>query len=301
MPHASGRSASILWWAALCAVCACGGIQHPRPEPLPDDGSIAAAACTLAEPPLREADSAVIRFAAAATALDACALELVARELRPWPTSSNDRWAVRITLTEHGARAYRLRDEPARDAIDSGAALVATEDIELLAYATSRPELAVTPLPWDRTYFWLTSGSADSLGVTSLPDAVRADARPATVDPTCAFVWPATAPDSATPRSLRVVYAAGDRTAQELAERIVAIIGGPTVASPLDAPALDTALRAGDELGYVVSLPRSPAVECDSLARLAQRVPWLGPRHVLPLIDTRAHAIAPRTLLTPRP
>jgi hypothetical protein len=301
MSHVSGRSASILWWAALCAMCACGGAQHPRPEPLPDDGSIAAAACTLAEPPLREADSAVIHFGAAATAPDACALELVARELRPWPTTSNDRWAVRITVTEHGARAYRLRDEPARDAIDSGAALVATEDVDLLAYATSRPALAVTPLPWDRTYFWLTSGSADSLGVTSLPDAVRADARLAALDPACAVVWPAAVPDSATPRSPRVVYAVGDRTAQELAERIVAIVGGTTVASPLDAPALDAALRAGDELGYVVSLPRSAPFECDSLAILAQRVPWLAPRHVLPLIDTRAHAVAPRTLFPPRP
>ena len=301
MPHASGRNASLLWLAVLCAVCACGGVQHPRPEPLPDDGSIAATACALAELALREADSAVIRFGAAAAARDACALELVARELRPWPTMSNDRWAVRITLTEDGARAYRLRDEPARDAIDSGATIVATDDVELLAYATSRPELAVTPLPWDRTYFWLTSGSADSLGVASLPDAVRADARPAAVHPACAFVWPEAAPNSATAHSLRVVYAAGDRTAQELAERIVAIVGGAAVASPLDVPALDAALRAGDELGYVVSLPRRAAFECDSLVMLAQGIPWLGPHRVRPLIDTRAHAIAPRAPRLVRP
>jgi hypothetical protein len=302
MSHANGRSASILWWAALCAVCACGGVRHPRPEPRPDDGAIAATACALGEPALRDADSVVIHFgASAATTREACALELVARELRPWPTTSNDRWAVRIALTGDGARAYRLRDEPARDAIDSGLALVVTEDVELRTYAASRPELEVTPLPWDHTYFWLARGSADSLGIASLPDAVRADARVSDVDSTCASAWPTAAPDSATPRSSRVVYAAGDRTAQELAERIVATAGGATVVAPLDAAALDAALRAGDELGYVVSLPRYAAFDCDSLAVLAQRVPWLAPRQVRPLIDTRAHAIVPRALRSPRP
>ena len=297
MPHASGRSASLLSLAALCALCACGAVQHPQPRPLPDDEPIAAGLCTLDEPPLREGDSAVVHFGAGDTPR-ACALELIARELRPWASTPNDRWAVRITLTERGARVHRLDHERARDAIDSGEALIATEDVELVAYAASRSELEVTPLSWDRIYVLLTPGPAAPLGVASLPDAVRADARPAEVDPACAVSWPAAVPDSVTPRSLRVVYEAGDRTAQELAERIVAIVGGTTVASPLDAAALDTALRAGDELGYVVSLPRFAPFACDSLATLAQRAPWLGPHRILPLIDTRAHAIAPRT---PRP
>lgn len=300
MSHASGRSASILWLAALCAVCACGGVQHPRPTPLPDDGPIAATACAISEPALREADSAVIHFSVAATARETCALELVARELRPWPTAANDRWAVGIALDEHGARAHRLGDEAARDAIDGGAAIIATEDVELLAYAASRSSLEVTPLPWDRTYFWLTRGGADSLGVTSLPDAVRADARPA-VASACAPAWRSPVSDSATPRSPRVVYEAGDRTAQELAERVVAILGDAAVASPLDTPALDSALRTGHDLGYVVSLPRDTTFECASLAILARRVPWVGAQHVRPLIDTRAHAIAPRSPRPPPP
>ena len=301
MSHASGRSASILWVAALCALCACGGVQHPRPEPLPDDGPIAATACAPDEPALREADSAVIHFGAAATARETCALELVAREFRPWPTAANDRWAVGIALDDHGARAHWLGDEAARDAIDGGAAIIATEDVELLAYAASRSGLEVTPLPWDRTYFWLTRVAADSLGVTSLPDAVRADARLAAVATACASAWPVVVPDSDTSRSPRVVYEAGDRTAQELAERIVAILGDAAVASPLDAPALDSTLRTGHDLGYVVSLPRDTAFECDSLAILARRVPWVGPQHVRPLIDTRAHAIVPRAPRPPRP
>ena len=301
MSHASGRSASILWVAALCAVCACGGVQHPRPEPLPDDGPIAATACALGEPLLREADSAVIDFGAAPTARETCALELVARELRPWPTAANDRWAVRIALAEQGARVHRLGDQVARDAIDGGAAVIATEDVELLAYAASRSSLEVTPLPWDRTYAWLTRGAADSLGVTSLPDAVRADARPAAVATACASAWPVVVPDSATSRSPRVVYEAGDRTAQELAERIVAIVGGAAVASPLDTPALDSALHTGHDLGYVVSLARDTTFECDSLVILTRRVPWAGPQHIRPLIDTRAHAIVPRSPRPPRP
>jgi hypothetical protein len=301
MSQVGGRSASILRLAALCALCACGGVQHPRPEPLPDDGPIAAAGCALGEPALHEADSAVIHFGAAATARETCALELVARELRPWPTAANDRWAVSIALDEHGARAHRLGDEAARDAIDGAGAIIATEDVELLAYAASRSSLEVTPLPWDRTYFWLTRGAAESLGVTSLPDAVRADARLAAVATACASAWPVAVADSDTPRSPRVVYEAGDRTAQELAERIVAILGDAAIASPLHTLALDSALHTGNDLGYVLSVPRDTAFECDSLAILAQRVPWVGPQNLRPLIDTRAHAIVPRSLRTPRP
>jgi hypothetical protein len=298
MWQVSGRSASMLWLAALCALCACGGARHSRPEPQPDDRPIA---CALAEPGLREADSAVIRFDVATTARETCALELVARELRPWPTRANDRWVVGIAVDEHGARAHRLGDEAARDAIDGGASIVATEDVELLAYAASRSSLEVTPLPWDRTYFWLTRGAAESLGVTSLPDAVDADTQPAAVATTCASAWPAAVSDSATSRSARVVYEAGDRTAQELAERIVAILGDATVASPLDTPTLDSALRTGHDLGYVVSVPRDRTFECESLAILARRVPWVGPKNVQPLVDTRAHAIVPRSPRLPRP
>lgn len=301
MSHASGRSASIPWLAALCALCACSGVPHPRLEPLPDDGSIAPTACALAAPALREADSAVIHFSAEETARETCALELVARELRPWPTAANDRWAVGIALDERGARAHRLGDDAARDAIDGGAAIIATEDVELLAYAASRSSLEVTPLPWDRTYVWLTRGAADSLGMTSLPDAVRADARPAAVATACASAWPSAVSDSATPRSPRVIYEAGDRTAQELAERIVAILGDAAVASALATPVLDSALRTGHDLGYVVSLPRDTTFECASLAILARRVPWVGAQHVRPLIDTRAHAIAPRSPRPPPP
>jgi hypothetical protein len=301
MSQASGRSASILSLAALCALCACGGARHPRPEPLPDGAPITETTCALGEPARREADSAVIRFDAAATARETCALELVARELRPWPTRANDRWAVGIAVDEHGASAHRLGDEAARDAIDGGASIIATEDVELLAYAASRSSLDVTPLSWDRTYFWLTRGAADSLGVTSLPDAVHADAQPAAVATACVSAWPPAVSDSAKSRSPRVIYEAGDRTGQELAERIVAILGDAAVASPLDTPALDSALRTGHDLGYVVSVPRDTSFACDSIASLARRVPWVGSEHVRPLVDTRAHAIVPRSPRPPRP
>jgi hypothetical protein len=256
----------------------------------------------------RAADTATIVFRATAGALragsalwagrDACALRLVAAALRPWPSGWDERWTVGIRLTDTGAAAYRLSRERARDAIDVGAVIIATEDLGLIAYAAARPELDVTPLPWDRTYLRLAPGALAPLGGEFASEAVRVDARRA--EPiSCDTVVRGAAPVSASAPSVRVVYEAGDRTARELAERVVALLENTTATAVGLGPAkLDAALRAGDELAYIVSVPRFAERGCDALATLAQRAPWLSSPAIVPLIDTRVHAIVPRT---PRP
>jgi hypothetical protein len=298
MRRAGGRSRLFAWWVALCALGACSGTLRLPSEPRAAQRA-PAATCMLAEPPSRAGDTAAIVFRAAGAgalwaARDACALQLVAEALRPWPTASNDRWTVRIAVTDAGATAHRLRGESARDAIDAGLALIVTEDLELVAYAAARPELEVTPLPWDRTYLRLAPGTAGPLGAEISSDAVRIDARPAEM-PSCDTVLRATASEGVRAQSARVIYEAGDRTARELAERVVALVEGTTVAAVgLGPTQLDAALRAGDQLAYIVSVPRSADSGCDSLATLARRAPWVAPHSIIPLIDTRAHVIAPR-------
>jgi hypothetical protein len=222
----------------------------------------------------------------------ACAHRLVAAALRPWPTPSDDRWTVRIVLTDAGATAYRLSAASARDAIDAGLAPLVTEDLDLVAYAAARPELDVTPLPWDRTYLHVSPGGDAPLGIERASDAVRVDARPAEF-PSCDTIRPAAVPP--TVLSWRVVHEVGDRTARELAERVVAVTGDARAAAVgLGADEFEAALRAGNELGYIVSVSRFAGRECVDLATLAQHAPWLAPHSALPLVETRTHVIAPR-------
>lgn len=309
MRHAGGRSGRILtWWVAFCALGACSGTPRPSAESRPAQRAPAAETCTLGEAPRvpagqSAADTATIVFRAeAAGALsagrNACALRLVAAALRPWPTASDDRWTVEIVVTDTGAIAHRLSSESARDAVDAGLALIATEDLDLVAYAAARPELEVTPLPWDRTYLRLAPGGIAPLGAELLADAVHVDARRAE-DLFCDTIMRAPASESPRTPSARVVYEAGDRTARELAERVVALVEGTTAAAVALGPAeLDAALLAGDELAYIVSVSRSADYGCDALATLARRAPWIAPHSISPLIDTRAHGIAQRA---PRP
>jgi hypothetical protein len=298
-----GRNRWFAWWVTLCALGACSGTLHPPSESRPAERAPATETCTLAEEPSRTSDTAAIafRFAGAgpfSAGRDACALRLIAEALRPWPTASNDRWTVQIALGDTGAIVHRLRAQSARDAIDAGVALIATEDLALVAYAAARPELEVTPLPWDRTYLRLAPGTGGPLGAAVSSDAVRIDARLA--EPlSCDRVLPAPESRSVSARSARVIYPVGDPTARELAERVVALTGDRTAAAVgLDPGSLDAALRAGDELAYIMSVPRSAASGCSLVAMLALRAPWIAPHSVVSLIDTRAYAIAPRA---PRP
>ena len=297
MRHAGDLRKMFAWCVALFTSGACGALHHSSGS-YPAEPALAKN-CAFAEPPPAHGatDTATIVFDAADIGAEACALRLVAEALRPWPTSSNDRWTVEIVLTEVGATAHRLRGEGARDAIDAGGALIATDDLDLLAYAAARPTLEVSALPWDRTYFRLAPGGRTTLGTELVLDAVRVDARQVET-PSCDTVMRAGTTPSARAPSARVVYDAGDRTARELAERVVALAGSTATAVGLDRAEMDVALRAGNDLAFIVSEPRSAGHECDVNIRLAHRAPWLAPEAIVPLIETRAHAIVPRI---PRP
>ena len=282
-----GGDKAFLWGVALSATAACAGALPPSPEP-----PVSEAKCSLVEPVTAAADTATIVLAAVGITREACGLTLAARTLRPWPASSNGPWTVLLTVTGEGVTARRLEREEARDAIDAGRTLLATDDVDLVAYAGARADLEVTPLPWDRTYLSLRPDGAVSLGDMIGPDAVSADAREA--DALSCDSLPSGEPGNASsPRSGRVLYSAGDHTARELAERIVALMPSrDAIAAGVGSDELESALRRGDVLAYIVSVPR--ASQCDALALLAQRTPWLTLAAIHPLIDTRAHAIAPR-------
>lgn len=291
MRRGRGGGRTLVWAVALCAIGACSGGARPSPEP-----SLGRATCALAELPSTLADTATLHFRALDVPPATCAQTLAAEWLRPWGSGSSDRWTVRIALTPTGASVRRLDGEGARNAVDAGYAVLATEDLDLVAYASARADLEVAPLPWDRTYVVLSPAPVAALGAGTGPDAVRVDAR-AAESWECESVRSGTPPHAAPTRSRHILYAIGDRTAQELAARIVALTEDREVAAVgRSTSALDSALIAGEELGYVISVAR--ASRCDAIAAIAAKASWVGSHSVRPLIDTRAYAIAPRG---PRP
>ncbi|HJR62446.1 MAG TPA: ABC transporter substrate-binding protein [Gemmatimonadaceae bacterium] len=202
----------------------------------------------------------------------------------------------------------------ARDLLDAGVDVVLTSVPAAIAYAATRPELAVHPLPWDRTYAILSSsrrpGTATpedlaALGDLFARDAIRTDARGARSSawwrdlPTCRVATPDGAVRTAAlPRS-RIVYAHDDSVARELAARIVAVAAfgsqrsqeatllgaalpelvtsGRMLSAVGLAPAeLAVSLRAAFDRAYVVSLPSDPTAPCVALQELIDRAPLVS-------------------------
>jgi hypothetical protein len=212
----------------------------------------------------------------------------------------------------------------ARDAIDAAVDLLVTADPAIVSYAVQRGEYQSVALGWHRTYVVLTAEGAapnasDSSRLTLaqlVAEAVRADARVAERP----FWWEKTdhcaiaAPASTGKRtSSRVVYQSGDRVAQSVAERLVALAGSHApaadsvlhallpalsrdaarvTAAALSASAFAQALAGGDDLAYVLPLPRTVAAACQERDKLANRAPWL--RSLVPLVDMRNSALVRR-------
>ena len=288
MRRGQGWGTAVLCLAALSALAACVATVRPSPEP-----AVSETSCSLVEPPRATADSATLVLDAIGITREACSLTLAAEALRPWPTSSPPGpWTVLVTITPQAVTARRLDSEQARDAIDGGRALLVTDDLDLVAYAGARDDLEIIHLAWDHTYVGLYPDSALWLGTMVGADAVRIDARDAS-SPPCDSLPIGTPGNATSPRSGRVLYSAGDRTARELAERIVALTGKrDVIAVGVGVEELDASLHAGDALAYIASMPR--ASQCDALAALAQRAPWITSGAIHSLIDTRAHTIVPR-------
>jgi hypothetical protein len=218
-------------------------------------------------------------------------------------------------------RFHAGRSADPRELLDAGEDLVVTDDPAVLAYAATLPALEALPLPWDRTYALLveglpaeiTGGSAErALREALARDAVRAEARASEVP---ASAGAASACESvAAPAALRVeerapappssetaariVYPREDRTARELAERLVALAAGrpgpavpawatglPRVAGGLSNDAFASALRQRSEAAFVLPVPWASSLPC------ALRLESGSGRVVRPLVDARRRVI----------
>ncbi len=190
-------------------------------------------------------------------------------------------------------------DGDPRDALDRGADLVVTRDPAVVDYVANRPEFTTFPLPWSRTYALLQPAGAhpiwilgaDSVRRSLARDVAQADARGA--EPP---VWRRECPYTMLsyvvppPISPRIVYPRNDKVARGLAERIVALTRDTVQlrSAGLDPAEFAAAVRDQHDRGYVLGLPRQVPAPCHELAALPVGA-W-----ILPLIDTRAHAIVRR-------
>ena len=194
-----------------------------------------------------------------------------------------------------------------RDALDGGADIMVSDDPDLLDYARAREELAVHPLPWNRTYVLLIppgqQGFEDLIPLDTAGfraelarDAVRVDARAAEG----ARWWesPGCVPER-TPgggrylgRGVTLVNTpAEDPVGRAIAERLVARAGPPLqVVGGLDPRAPIAAVHSPSGLAYVVPVPHVALVPCHEITG------WPDGSTVVPLIDTRRSAVVRRGL-----
>jgi hypothetical protein len=233
--------------------------------------------------------------------------------------------AIVVTRDNQPSIRFLVAPGDPRDLLDRGAELLLTRDAATLRYVASLPQFQTVPLAWQRTYVLLTPGRSRTAPVltesarhTLANDAVRGEARGA-LGP----FWWQTLPDcevggSAPPRqpspTPRIVYEAGDAAARDLAERLVGLARAPGPSSTMfldallpDRPrrryeratglagdALAVARRRGTDAGHIVAVANSPLDPCRDLQVLMGAAPWLDPETVVPLVDTRLHAVVRR-------
>ena len=235
-----------------------------------------------------------------------------------WPIGTGDYWvtsgdpdALVAQPMRSGRPALKIVTAPAsasRDALDAGADLLLTDDPATLEYARTVSGYTDLPLEWDRTYVLLAPGRGKplvgDLRLESLREAVRGDARPAEWSGPGRF-WFADVERCGIPagrdtvgaggQRRRVVYKQSDRSAADLAARLVGLgaLGRGAVAAGVPPAAFESALRAGGDAAYVLELPRRVYDPC----RAARELPsWGSAGTVEPLLDVRSHALVRRGL-----
>jgi hypothetical protein len=110
------------------------------------------------------------------------------------------------------------------------------------------------------------------------------------------------------------VYDGNDAASRDLAERFVGLAraSGPAAAPFLDAllpdrprrtyqratglsgEPLALARRLGRDAGYIMAIDNRPLDGCRELQGLMEATRWLDPDTIVPLVDTRLHAIVRR-------
>ena len=212
-----------------------------------------------------------------------------------------------------------------RDLLGAGIDLLLTRDPATLAYAATLPEFQQMPMEWQRTQVLLQPGRSHTSPALSedgrrrlAADAIRGEARGA-VGP----FWWETALDCdgqsdrqqpQLPLTPRIVYDGNDAAARDLAERLVAVVrasgpAAPEIVNSLlpDRPRRDyqrtaaltgapllQAIRRGADAGYILSLDRRPLDSCREFAVTMESAPWLDRETIVPIADTRLHAIVRR-------
>lgn len=289
MEHQSppaGSRASRPRWTALLAVLA--GCASPGPDPAsgplpaPADSIASPDSCTLGAAVIARGDTVVIAVSDADPFRD---------EYRALPTG------------DCGTLIFQPFTGDERDLLARGVEGLITRDPATRTYARGLPAYAVTPLVWDRTYLLVASPplrfdtGADSASVAAFRaalarDAVATDARGA--EPIAMADGPGCRGGEfglARPRP-RIAYRSGDRTARELAERLVALApasSGPLTTAGLTAEELARSVSVGADAGAIVSISRLDSLPCSGLP------PAPASATMEPLVDTRAHLVLRRS------
>lgn len=230
------------------------------------------------------------------------------------------------TVADTRRRAIRFVLFPTRDGrdlLDQGVDLLVTREPAALTYAATLAQYDSIPLPWSRSYVFLSRVSGPA---TALPqplrqklaeDAVPGEAQGSTYD--FPAVWdgcPADARSAAAAppqrpgasQSRRIVHDQSDPVARALAERIVVLAStrsaenAPLVAAliqgdqprtvqtaALPGAVLPSALMRGDDAGYVIALEIFNG--CAEVASLREQAGWLTRDNPVPLVDTRTRAL----------
>ena len=232
-----------------------------------------------------------------------------------------------IVLDREGLSSVRFlvaRADP-RDLLDEGVDLLLTRDAAALEYAATLSQFQSAPLAWHRTHVLLIPGRSSTSPALSdearqalADDAVRGEARGARgpfwweEQPSCEFARSPLRGESSL--TSEIVYDADDAAARDLAERLVALAGASDLATAafrdallpdrprrtyrratgLTGDALARARRRGNHAGYIMAVESRPLDPCRELQVLAEGAPWLDPETIVPLVDTRLHAIVRR-------
>lgn len=218
-----------------------------------------------------------------------------------WPIGTGAYWATSATTTAQEIRAHSPQGDTlvfrlaasgdARDVLDGGVDLLVTRDPAVRDYAATLKDFSVVPLPWDRTYVYVTA-EAGGTRFDGLEQSVRADARRAEggfwwLDlRACGSGSAISPPASGGPR--RILYARADPAARELAGRLAALTHA--VATARSADDFSDALKTGREWGYVLALPRVTTDPCRTARELLPS--WAAT--ITALVDTRPTAIVRR-------
>ncbi len=240
-----------------------------------------------------------------------------------WPIGTGRYWMtsgdpaspdafVAQPMARSGQPVVKIASGPtggARDALDGGADVLITDDAATLDYARTLTGYVDVPLEWSRTYVLLAPGRDKSvigdLRLESLREAVHGDARPAEWSGPGGF-WFADlhACGAQAGRDTlgaaarhRIVYNQSDRSAADLAARLVGlgVLGRGAVAAGVPASAFESSLRAGGDAAYVLELRRQVYDVCRAALELP---PWSSAATIEPLLDVRSHAVVRRG--TPR-